>query len=75
MKSKKLATMIAVIGAAAPAAAQQGRSDRPIPRVAIAGSGIKRIASPPAACPARRSTRVADPRGRALGVDVKYRFF
>jgi len=45
MKLKKLATMIAVIGTAAPAVAQQAQSDKPIPRVEITGSSIKRIAT------------------------------
>lgn len=44
MRLKKLAYMIALIGAAAPAAAQQVQSDKPIPRVEITGSSIKRIA-------------------------------
>jgi iron complex outermembrane receptor protein len=37
--------MIALIGAAAPAFAQQAQSDKPIPRVEITGSSIKRIAT------------------------------
>ncbi|WP_413673220.1 TonB-dependent receptor [Massilia cellulosiltytica] len=45
MKLKKLATMIAVIGTAAPAVAQQAQTDKPIQRVEITGSSIKRIAT------------------------------
>ncbi|MBW8896834.1 MAG: TonB-dependent receptor [Massilia sp.] len=45
MRLTKSATMIALIGAAAPAFAQQAQSDKPIPRVEITGSSIKRIAS------------------------------
>ncbi len=45
MKLTKSATMIALIGAAAPAFGQQAQSDKPIPRVEITGSSIKRIAT------------------------------
>jgi iron complex outermembrane recepter protein len=45
VRLKKLAYMIALIGAAAPAVAQQAQSDKPIARVEITGSSIKRIAT------------------------------
>ncbi|MGB9108153.1 MAG: TonB-dependent receptor plug domain-containing protein, partial [Telluria sp.] len=44
MKLKKLAQMIAVIGIVSPAIAQEVQSDKPIQRVEITGSSIKRIA-------------------------------
>jgi iron complex outermembrane receptor protein len=44
LKLKKLAYMIALIGAAAPAVAQQAQSQAPMQRVEITGSSIKRIA-------------------------------
>ena len=45
MRLTKSATMIALIGAAAPAFAQQAQADKRIPRVEITGSSIKRIAT------------------------------
>ena len=45
MKLKKLAYMIALIGVAAPAFAQDAPTDKPIARVEITGSSIKRIAT------------------------------
>ncbi|MFK3739190.1 TonB-dependent receptor [Massilia sp. TN1-12] len=44
MKLKTLAHMIALIGAAAPALAQQAQSSAPMQRVEITGSSIKRMA-------------------------------
>jgi iron complex outermembrane receptor protein len=44
VKLKKLAQMIAVIGIVSPAIAQEVQSDKPIQRVEITGSSIKRIA-------------------------------
>lgn len=44
MKLKKLAYLIAIIGAAGPAVAQEVQSNQPIQRVEITGSSIKRIA-------------------------------
>ena len=44
MKLKKLAQMIALIGVVSPAIAQDVQSDKPIQRVEITGSSIKRIA-------------------------------
>ena len=45
MRVKKLAFMIALIGAAASAVAQEAQTDKPIARVEITGSSIKRIAT------------------------------
>jgi iron complex outermembrane receptor protein len=44
VKLKKLAHMIALIGIVSPAIAQEVQSDKPIQRVEITGSSIKRIA-------------------------------
>src|SRR5690349_17024783 len=44
VKLKKLAQMIALIGIVSPAIAQEVQSDKPIQRVEITGSSIKRIA-------------------------------
>ncbi|WLI89142.1 TonB-dependent receptor [Massilia sp. R2A-15] len=44
MKLKKIAYLIALIGAVGPAVAQEAQSQQPIQRVEITGSSIKRIA-------------------------------
>lgn len=44
MKLKKLAQLIALIGVAGPAVAQEVRQDAPMARVEVTGSSIKRIA-------------------------------
>jgi iron complex outermembrane receptor protein len=44
VKLKKLAQMIAVIGIVSPAIAQEVQSDKPMQRVEVTGSSIKRIA-------------------------------
>jgi iron complex outermembrane receptor protein len=44
VKLKKLAHLIALIGAVSPAIAQEVQSDKPMQRVEITGSSIKRIA-------------------------------